>query len=76
MTITKLIRERMNATALNCCSKVFTASKVASTGEGCLQEMANLKREMSTALPMLSPEIFLSDRSLVAVYCFIKNFIG
>lgn len=40
----------------------------------------NGKREMSCAaipLPIaLKPEIVLSDRSLVAVYCFIKNFIG
>lgn len=36
------------------------------------------KNEMSfSALPIvIKPEIVLSDRSLVAVYCFIKNFIG
>jgi hypothetical protein len=34
-----------------------------------------VKEQMST-LPIIKPEIFLSDHSLVAVYCFIKNFIG
>lgn len=32
--------------------------------------------QMLSLLPVIKPEVFLSDRSLVAVYCFIKNFIG
>lgn len=31
---------------------------------------------MSSSLPVIKPEIFLNDHSLVAVYCFVKNFIG
>ena len=34
------------------------------------------KEQMSSPLPVIKPEIFLNDHSLVAVYCFVKNFIG
>ncbi|CRK86312.1 CLUMA_CG000095, isoform B [Clunio marinus] len=66
---------KMNATALNCCSNNYL-TKIVHTNESGLTESANRKDEMPSALPMIKPEFFLNDRSLVAVYCFIKNFIG
>ena len=36
-----------------------------------------LKDQMTSPLPIFKPETLLSsDHSLVAVYCFVKNFIG
>lgn len=36
-----------------------------------------LKDQMTSSLPIFKPEALLSsDHSLVAVYCFVKNFIG
>ena len=58
------VDQKMNATALKRCNKMFRIASESSANE------------MSSILPMIKPEIFLSDRSLVTVYLFIKNFIG
>lgn len=65
----------MNAAA---CNLFKLKEKIAHSRENSTNSAnENGKREMSCAsLPMIKPEIFLNDRSLVAVYCFIKNFIG
>jgi hypothetical protein len=62
----------MNATvtALSCCNNLFIAGIPHKNESG-------LGENTAAMLPVIKPEIFLSDRSsIVAVYCFIKNFIG
>lgn len=66
----------MNAAA---CNLFKLKEKITHSRENSNSSNENGKREMSCAslpLPIIKPEIFLNDRSLVAVYCFIKNFIG
>jgi hypothetical protein len=65
----------MNATvtALSCCKNLFLAGIPHSNDSGA----GDTASPSAVMLPAIKPEIFLSDRSsIVAVYCFIKNFIG
>lgn len=62
-------------------SQVVTAAAVAhqaiavSSGSNS-SSATGLAAEPMSSLPVIKPEIFLNDHSLVAVYCFVKNFIG
>lgn len=42
------------------------------------QQNETLSRELAStaSLPPLKPDLDMSDRTLFAVYCFFKNFIG
>lgn len=69
----------MNATATAASHRTFlsNAGVTVVSSPAAAQEKSVIKKEqMISLLPVIKPEIFLSDRSLVAVYCFIKNFIG